>query len=224
MRGRLLVFTVLVGVALQVGAVDGERIIFMLFSNGTPGYTWGLGVSTDAVADDFEVSSGTHPANGSTVTIQDIGCDFPDGWDGGLQWWIYVDDGSGEPGTVAATGWAPSVDWSVGYDLCAGSDVRWLQVWFPYGEEVVLTPGTRYWFAIHLGSEWDAGSGYVYHVTDSTTPDWNTAVVQDKAGGPWDDFWGHDMAFTVTHDTSFSYTFCDGFESADTTMWSASTP
>ncbi len=169
-----------------------------------------------SIADDFEVSTSAL-ATGVSFNMSDSDDDLAN-WDGVLRWWICSDSG-GLPDTVLAEGIAVDVSWTMlqptgSWDLYLGS--------FSFGQSLPLTTGTRYWLALHMNRTWSYNVGLVWNFTP--TGHYSPAVSDLISFGDWSQSVSSEFAFSIIASTEVTYIFTDGFELADTSIWSTSQP
>jgi hypothetical protein len=203
------------------GLVLGSRMVYsqavLLFDNGSANACGGYEMTTSTVADDFELSFSAEATRGS-FSIGDYTCTFPANWDGYLRWWIYTDSGV-FPDSVVATGFAVDVSVDPYFDNCPHS--FWYTVHFKLGQIVPLSSGVRYWLALHMAADWSVSRGIYWGTT--SPGNFSTGVASFEGTAPWGTV-GLEHAFSLELVGDDTYLFVDGFESGDTSIWSAAVP
>jgi hypothetical protein len=205
----------LAGLLLCSGPAYSQAVL--LFDNGSANACGGSEITGSTVADDFELSFSAEATRG-TFSIGDFTCTFPANWDGNLRWWIYTDSGS-LPGGLVASGFAAEVSVNPDFDNCPHS--AWYTVHFKLGQIVPLSSGVRYWLGLHMAADWSVNSGINWGTT--STGDFSPGVASLFGTGPWGTV-GLEHSFTLELVGDDTYLFVDGFESGDSSIWSATVP
>jgi hypothetical protein len=198
------------------------RAVAVVFDNGPMDFVSGHEATHWTVAEDF-VPAGPEDITTVSMGFLDVTCDGLLEWDGELRWWVYGDSGGANPlpSGLVATGFAPvvGVTLDVPNSTCPGG-WAWYDVFFPLGQSLDLSPGVRYWLAIHLGHEWPALSEGPYWATTAATGAQLQTLARSELGvDPWVPG-GHHLSFELTANTLHTWIFYDGFESGDTSLWS----
>jgi hypothetical protein len=195
-------------------AADRQAILF--FASNPPDYTHYLDVVGQWLADDFEAWS-AGAATGVSFRLNDLNLSFPGSWDGLIRWWIHLDSG-GLPGAEIATGFARDVGYQADPDDPQGDGYL---VWFNLGEQVHLSTGTRYWLSMRLNRTWAYTTGLCW---TAAAPSLYSNAAYYQLIQPYWHAWSLDFSFSIEGNGMVTYISADGFESGDTTLWSASVP
>lgn len=162
-----------------------------VYENGnTDIYTASGNEFTDwSQADDFQVAS--------NATICGAECDWFDtnentGWDGTIEWTIYLDAG-GYPGAVHASGVGSN---SSTNSLGNYNGWDWFNTCFEFGQNVALTGGQRYWIAFHFTT---SGCDYRYgiYLAYSTSQAFNYSEESSDCATGWVNVSNVDRAFSL---------------------------
>lgn len=207
----------LVSAGLLFGAMSAYSQAVLLYDNGSPDYLGGYEMTEWTVADDFEVYFSA-PASRVAFAMSDLSCTFPANWDGYLRWWIYLDNG-GLPGSYVASGFAPQISATLDFDNCPAA--AYYSVNFQLGQMVPLSSGVRYWLALHMGADWSVNQDLYWGATSSGS--YSSGVHSRWGTDPWATV-GLEHSFRISLVGSDDYIFVDGFESQDTSIWSAAVP
>ena len=173
--------------------------------NGAPDQVSGTNMSEQLVAENFTLAA---DANVILIRFWAIQSAAPD-YRGDVYWAIYS-DAANQPGTVVAGGVEPVVNAVVtGNSTLFG----YAEYSFDIPVDIQLAPG-NYWLALHNGAVSNNGESEMLWST-TAVPVGSNALYFDAVSG-WVSS-GNELAFRI-EDTTI---FVDGFESGNTTGWSA---
>lgn len=134
-----------------------------VYDNGAPDYLSGAEMTRWLQADDFYISANTH-INSATFSLLATGLDS---WDGTIEWFIFdaPNGNGGYPGDLLASGNAQSI----AMDPVGIGD--YYDVQFDFGQDVQVEAQRRYFFGLHMASDYDSSDGLYWGTTSDVNPD-----------------------------------------------------
>ena len=164
----------------------------VVYDNGStdPNLDSGNEMAQWVQADDFELTSATS-ITGAEIDWFDV--NFGNGWDGGIEWYIFADAG-GTPGAIWDTGTGIELNTTL---TSNANGWDWFVTSFDFDHPVALPANTRFWFGLHWAADSDYFRDDVYWAYSQEQHFNTTQESEFGLFNNWTDVTGRDRGFRL---------------------------